>query len=172
MRNMFDLPAEKMHAARLNSNWLRSTGSSHWMAKIMLNKQQNLLALVARVLIALIFLLSGLHKIGNFGSTSAYIASVGLPLPAAGTVLAIVIEVAGALALIFGFYTRAVAAIMAVFTVIAAVCFHNFWAMTGSAVAVNQIMFLKNISIAGGLLMLAVSGAGGLSLDSRRHSNS
>jgi len=136
-----------------------------------LSKNQNLLAWMSRILIALIFLLSGLHKISDFAGTTTYIASAGLPMSTLGAIIAIVIEVGGAISLIFGFYTRAMAAIMTLFTVIAAVCFHNFWTMTGAAVAVNQIMFLKNISIAGGLLMLVAFGAGGLSLDSRRQSN-
>lgn len=138
----------------------------------MFSKNQNLLALVSRMLIALIFLLSGLHKISDFAGATTYIEYAGLPMPTLGAIIAIVIEVGGAISLILGFHTRSMAAIMALFTVIAAVCFHDFWTMTGAAVTVNQIMFLKNISIAGGLLMLVAFGAGNLSLESRRQSHS
>lgn len=129
---------------------------------------QNPLALLARVLLALLFLISGFGKIGGFAGTAGYIASKGLPLPELGVVVAIVVEFGGALALIAGFQTRLVALVMAVFTVIAAVIFHNYWALPADQVMINQIMFLKNLSIAGGLLMLCAFGAGTLSLDAKR----
>lgn len=134
----------------------------------MFQQFQNPLALAARILMALLFLLSGFGKITGFAGTAGYIASKGLPLPEVGAVLAIVVEFGGALALIAGFQTRVVALVMAVFTVIAGVLFHNYWAMPADQVMINQIMFLKNLSIAGGLLMMSAYGAGSLSLDAKR----
>ncbi len=126
------------------------------------------LSLAARVLMALLFLIAGFGKIGGFEGTVGYIASKGLPLPQLGAVIAVVVEFLGAIALIVGFQTRLVAFIMAVFTVAAGVFFHNYWAMPAEQVYVNQIMFMKNLSIAGGLLMMSAFGAGALSMDAKR----
>jgi putative oxidoreductase len=126
--------------------------------------------LVARVLLALLFLVAGIGKIGGFAGTTAYIAAKGLPLPEIGAAIAIVLEVGGALALIAGYQTRVVALVMAVFCVFTAVVFHNFWAMAADMVRVNQVMFLKNLSIAGGMLMLSAFGAGSMSMDAKRKS--
>jgi putative oxidoreductase len=134
----------------------------------MFQQFQNPLALAARILMALLFLIAGWGKIGGFAGTAGYIASKGLPLPELGAAIAIVVEVGGAVALIAGFKTRLVALVMAVFTVVTGLVFHNFWAMPADQVMVNQIMFLKNLSIAGGLLMISAFGAGALSLDARR----
>lgn len=134
----------------------------------MFQQYQNPLALAARILLALLFLIGGFGKIGGFAGTVGYIASKGLPLPEVGAVIAIVVEFGGALALIAGFQTRIVALVMAVFTIAAGVLFHNYWALPAEQVMINQIMFMKNLSIAGGLLMLSAFGAGSLSLDARR----
>ena len=134
----------------------------------MTDKTQDQLALVARILMIILFLLSGLSKIIGFTGTVGYISSKGLPLAELGAVLAIVVEVGGALALALGFRTRAVATIMALFTLAAGFLFHNFWAVPAAEVQVNQVMFLKNLSIAGGLLMFAAFGAGRLSLDGKK----
>jgi putative oxidoreductase len=134
----------------------------------MFQKFQDPLALAARILMSILFLVAGIGKIGGFAGTAGYIASKGLPLPEFGAVIAIVVEVGGAVALIAGFRTRAVALALAVFCVVSGVIFHNFWAMPAAQVMVNQIMFMKNLSIAGGLLMMSAFGAGALSLDGKR----
>lgn len=121
------------------------------------------LALCARVLIAALFVFSGVSKLQDPGGTLAYIASVGLPYPTLGLVLAIVTEVIGGAALILGYQTRWVAAALAAFSVAAAVAFHNQFGDQ------NQLIhFLKNVAIAGGLLQVAAFGAGRFSLDARR----
>ncbi|GAB3486755.1 hypothetical protein GCM10027399_00110 [Curvibacter fontanus] len=134
----------------------------------MFQQYQNPLALIARILLALLFLIAGFGKIGGFAGTAGYIASKGLPLPELGAAIAVIVEFGGALALIAGFQTRIVALVMAVFTIATGVIFHNYWAMPADQVMVNQIMFMKNLSIAGGLLMLSAFGAGSLSLDAKR----
>jgi putative oxidoreductase len=134
----------------------------------MFQKYQNNLALAARILMSVLFLVAGFGKITGFAGTAGYIASKGLPLPQLGVVIAIVVEVGGALALLAGFQTRAVALVMAVFTVATGVFFHNFWALPAEMAGVNQIMFMKNLSIAGGLLMMSAFGAGALSMDAKR----
>ena len=134
----------------------------------MTSNLQNPLALIGRLLMALLFLPAGIMKIGGFAGTAAFIASKGLPLPEVGAVIAIVVEVGGALALIAGFGTRVAALVLAVFTLVATVVFHNFWGAAPDQAFVQQLMFYKNIAVVGGLLVLAAHGAGGWSLDDRR----
>jgi putative oxidoreductase len=134
----------------------------------MFDKFQNPLALAARILMAALFLPAGIGKIAGFADTVGYIGSVGLPLPAVGAVLAILAEAGGGIALLLGFQTRLVALAMAVFTLVAAVFFHAYWSAPADQVMVNQIMFMKNVAIAGGLLALVAFGPGALSLDAKR----
>lgn len=114
--------------------------------------------LTGRVLLVAIFLLSGLTKISQYAGTQAYMASAGVPgglLP-----LVIALEVGGSLAIIAGFFTRPVAVLLAGFSLVSAALFHvNFQDQ------IQMIMFLKNVSMAGGFLMLAAQGAGDWSLD-------
>ena len=134
----------------------------------MFNALQNPLSLAGRLLLALLFLPAGISKIGGFAGTVGYIGSKGLPLPEAGAVIAIVVEVLGALALIAGFGTRIAALVLAVFTLVATVFFHNYWGMPAEMQMVQKLMFFKNIGVVGGLLVLAAHGAGAWSLDARR----
>jgi putative oxidoreductase len=128
---------------------------------------QSALALASRVLFAVMFIPAGLSKISGFEGTAGYIASVGLPLPAVGAAIAIVVEVIVALALLVGYRTRVAAAILAVFTLAASVFFHAYWSLPADKVMVQQLMFFKNIAIVGGLLALVAFGAGKWSLDAR-----
>ncbi len=134
----------------------------------MFDKFQNPLALAARILMAVLFVPAGISKIAGFAGTVGYISSVGLPLPAVGAVLAIVAEAGGGIALLLGFQTRLAALALAVFTLVAGIFFHAFWSMPAEQVMVNQIMFMKNIAIAGGLLALVAFGPGAFSLDAKR----
>jgi putative oxidoreductase len=136
----------------------------------MSEKFKNQIMLIARILMAMLFLLSGITKIADFAGTVGYISSKGLPLPQFVAVIAIVVELGGSLVLLAGFKTRMVTFVMALFTLVASVLFHNFWSLPADQVLVNQIMFLKNLSITGGLLMFVAFGAGGLSLDAKRES--
>lgn len=133
-----------------------------------MNAMQNPLTLIGRLMLAALFLPAGLSKIGGFAGTAGYIASKGLPLPEVGAAIAIAVEVLGGLALILGFGARWAALILAAFTVVAGVFFHNFWALPAEQQMVQQIMFMKNIAVAGGLLVLAAFGPGTLSIDARR----
>jgi putative oxidoreductase len=128
---------------------------------------QNAYALVGRLLIALLFVPAGLSKIGGFDGTVGYIASKGLPAPTLGAVIAILVEVGLGLALAFGLKARASALVLAIFSVVSGIIFHNFWAMEAAQVMVNQIMFMKNLAIAGGLLGVVAWGAGAFSLDAK-----
>ena len=133
----------------------------------MLNSLQNPLSLAGRVLLAIMFLLAGISKIGAFAGTSGYIASKGLPMPDVVAALTIAVEIGGALALILGFCTRWAALVLAGFTLLAALIFHNYWNMPAAQQTMQQIMFMKNIAIVGGLLTLAAWGAGAWSVDGK-----
>jgi len=121
-------------------------------------------AALGRLMIATLFLLSGLGKIAAPAVTQAYIASTGLPLPIAGYLIAVVVEVAGGLLLAVGYRTTFVATGMAVFTLATAAFFHNNFADQN-----QMIHFFKNIAITGGLLQVATFGAGSLSIDGLRN---
>ena len=129
---------------------------------------QNLIVLVGRILLGLLFLVSGIGKIAGFDGTVGYISAQHLPLPALVAVLTIVVEVGGGLALVLGVWTRQAALVVAAFTLLTGFIFHAFWSAPDAAKAMQQIQFLKNLSIAGGLFVLAAFGPGGLSLASRR----
>lgn len=133
-----------------------------------LNALQNPFSLLARLLMVALFLPAGLSKIAGFEGTVGYIASVGLPMASLGAVLAIAVEVLAPLALLVGWRTRWAALVLAVFTLVASVFFHNFWAMPAEQQFMQQLMFMKNIGVVGGLLALAAFGAGAWSLDERR----
>lgn len=127
----------------------------------------NVLTLLGRILIAALFVPAGLAKIAGFAGTTGYIASVGLPLPQVGAAIAIAVEVGLGLMVLVGWRSRLAALGMAVFTVAAGVLFHNFWAAAADQMQMQQISFLKNLSIAGGLLFIAAFGPGAWSLDAR-----
>src|SRR6266403_2232182 len=117
---------------------------------------------VGRLLLAALFLISGLGKIAMPALTQNIIASAGLPFPLLAYLVAIVIEVGGGILLILGYQSRIVASVMAVFTVAAALGFHRNFADQN-----QMVHFLKNISITGGLLQIVALGAGTFSIDSR-----
>ena len=118
----------------------------------------NTMEAAGRLLLAVLFLLAGLSKLGAYSATAAYMASAGLP----GALLPLVIatEVLGSLAIVLGWKTRIVATLLAGFTLLTALTFH-----TNFADQTQMIMFLKNVSIAGGFLLLIANGAGRYSLD-------
>ena len=134
----------------------------------MLNNLQNPLALVGRILLALMFVLAGFSKIGGFDGTVGYIASKGLPAPALLAALTIVLEVGGGLAIMFGYFTRWSALALAGFTLLASVIFHAFWSLPADQQMMQQLMFMKNLAVSGGMFMVAAFGAGSISIDARR----
>jgi putative oxidoreductase len=124
---------------------------------------QSLAAPTGRVLISLIFVMSGINKIGNFSGTQAYMESAGVP----GALLPIVIavELLGGLAIILGWHTRLAAFLLAGFSLVSGILFHaNFGDQ------MQMIMFLKNLALTGGFLMIVSLGAGPYSIDNRRRS--
>ena len=142
-----------------------STTANTFAAPAPASVSQDTLALIGRVLIALLFVPAGFGKIAGFAGVVGYIGAVGLPLPQLGAVIAIAVELGLGLLLLVGYKTRIVSIILAVFTVATAVFFHNYWAMPADKAYINQLMFFKNIAIAGGLLAIAALGAGRFSID-------
>jgi putative oxidoreductase len=127
------------------------------------NNNQAAIALAGRLLIAIIFLLSGFGKITAPEATQGYIAAVGMPAPLLAYIGAIIVELGGGILLLIGYRVRPVAAIMAIFTVIAALFFHHAFGDQN-----QMIHFLKNLAMAGGLLQVVAFGAGAFSIDNRR----
>jgi putative oxidoreductase len=125
----------------------------------------NAAALLGRVLLALIFITSGFGKITGFEGTVGYIASKGLPLPQLGAIIAIIVEVGGSILLVIGYKARWAALALAIFTLAAAIFFHNYWAVEAAEKMGQQINFWKNISMAGGMLMVFAHGPGRYSVD-------
>jgi putative oxidoreductase len=123
---------------------------------------------VARILLALMFVMSGVSKLTGLEGTAGYIASVGLPLAQVLALGAGVLEVAAGVMLIVGWQARWAALALAAFTVLASLLFHNFWAMPKDQQFMEQLMFMKNLAITGGLLFVFAFGPGSLSLDARR----
>jgi putative oxidoreductase len=122
----------------------------------------NAIAPVGRVLLAIIFVMSGAAKLADPAGTIAYIGAAGLPLAPIAYAGAVAVELGGGIALILGYRTRFVAAALAAFSLLAALFFHSALADQ------NQLIhFFKNIAIAGGLVQVVVFGAGRLSLDAR-----
>jgi putative oxidoreductase len=122
---------------------------------------QALAAPAGRILISLIFVISGFGKISNFAGTQAYMESVGVP----GALLPLVIalELLGGLAIIVGWHTRLAAFLLAGFSLVSGLLFHaNFGDQ------MQTIMFLKNLALAGGFLMIVSHGAGPYSIDNRQ----
>jgi putative oxidoreductase len=128
---------------------------------------QNSAALAGRVLLAVIFVLSGFNKIGGFAGTAGYMTSMGLPFASFLLVLTIAMELGGGLLLIAGWQTRWVALAFFLFLIPVTLVFHT--ASHNPAEAQNQMIhFLKNVSIMGGMLHVVAYGAGAWSLDGRR----
>lgn len=138
------------------------------MLKDLIERQRDLLILAARVCLMLLFVVSGWGKLTGFDATVGYMASLGAPLPSLATAIAVVMELGVGLALLAGVAVRPLALLMAVFVLGTALIGHAFWGMQGAERAAAVIQFQKNLSIIGGLILLAVSGAGRYALFGRR----
>jgi putative oxidoreductase len=119
--------------------------------------------LVGRILLSIMFILAGFSKLTAISATAGWFGSIGLPAPTVTAVVVGLVELVGGLAIVVGYQTRIAAIVIALFTVGATLIAHlDFADMT------QQLFFMKNLSITGGLLILAAVGAGSLSVDGRR----
>ena len=129
---------------------------------------QNLAALLGRILVAAVFVLSGINKMGNFAGTAAFMSSAGLPMAELLLVPTIAIEIICGLMLVIGWQTRFAALVLLLFMIPVTAVFHNPWAAADAAMAQQQMIhFLKNLAIMGGLLNLLAFGPGAYSVGSR-----
>lgn len=120
---------------------------------------------LGRILMALIFVLSGISKLGAIGATSAHMASAGIPY--AGDLVwgAVALEIGGGAMLIVGLLARLVALALFFYTLVLAVLFHPYWAFTGAAAHTQHAYFYEHLSMMGGMLFVVAFGAGPYSLD-------
>jgi putative oxidoreductase len=123
--------------------------------------------LAGRILLAAIFLIAGYGKLTAFAGTSGYFAKLGFPAADAMTVLAIVVELGGALLLIAGWRTRWAAWALILFVAIATFAAHRFWEFDPSQYRNQMNHFLKNLAIIGGLLFVVAYGPGAMSADKK-----
>lgn len=123
-----------------------------------MDKLQELSAPIGRLLLSMIFIFSGFTKITGYAATQGYMESMGVPgmlLP-----LVIAVELLGGIAILLGFKARLVAILMAGFSIVSALLFHQFW------IDESQMNpFMKNIAMAGGFLMIFTHGPGAYSID-------
>lgn len=123
------------------------------------------LPLFGRILVSALFLLSGISKAMAFGATVGYASAFGIPFAGVAIVLSIIIELLGAIFLILGYRTTIAANILALYTILTALIFHRAWGDQ-----TEMVMFLKNLSIAGGLIFVGLHGAGSTSIDNKQRS--
>ncbi|WP_068978618.1 DoxX family protein [Aeromonas sp. EERV15] len=129
-----------------------------------MDKMKDLALLAGRVLLALMFVMAGWSKIGGYAGTQGYMEAMGVPgfmLP-----LVILLELGGGLAIVLGLFTRSLSVLLAGFTLMTAFIFHY-----QPAEQMQMLMFMKNVSVAGGFLALAAAGAGAFSVDARLGKN-
>jgi putative oxidoreductase len=119
--------------------------------------------LAGRVLLSILFIIAGYSKLTAISGTAGWFASIGIPMPTAAAVIAGLVELLGGLAILVGFKTRIAAIVVALFVLGATAIAHLDFSQAG-----NALMLQKNLAITGGLLLLAVLGAGSLSIDGRR----
>ena len=130
-----------------------------------MKNQSDALALVGRILLGLIFVLSGFQKLMGFSGLVGTIAGKGLPMPEALAVLSVAIELGAGFLLVVGWKARWAALLLFLFIIPVSLVYHNFWTMEGAQAAMNKIQFMKNVSIMGGMLLAAAFGPGRYSID-------
>ena len=126
----------------------------------------NAAALVGRILLAVIFITSGFGKITGYEATAQYMAAK-LPLVIVLLPLTILVELGGGLALAAGFKARWAGLALAIFTLLAGILFHDYWNADAAHRMGQQINFMKNVAITGGMLMVFAFGPGAWSVDRR-----
>ena len=118
------------------------------------------LILLARILMMVLFVMSGWGKLTGFQGTVGYMTSTGAPMPMVAAAVAVVMEFGVGIALLIGLWTRPLALLMALFVLGTSFIAHSYWDMQGAMEAANKIQFYKNLSIMGGLFLLAAAGPG------------
>ena len=130
-----------------------------------MDTKKDVAALVGRILLAFMFVLAGYGKIAGYQGTAGFMASAGLPMVGVLLPLTILVELGGGIALAIGWKARWAALALAIFTLLASLSFHNFWAMAPEKAMVNTLLFQKNMAVIGGMLMVFAFGPGRFSVD-------
>lgn len=130
-----------------------------------MSQGRDVAALLARILLVILFVKSGSGKLGGFDGTVAAIASKGILLPQVAAIITIVIELGGSLMLVIGWKARWAALLLFLWLIPTTVLFHNFWASPPDQYVSQQTNFLKNLAIMGGMLMVYAFGPGRLAAD-------
>lgn len=123
--------------------------------------------LAGRILISIIFIMSGISKITGFAGTSGWMASKGLPMPDVLLAASIVIELGAAAMIVLGFKARWGAAALFLWMIPVTLVFHNYWTMPAAEQQMQSIMFFKNLGLMGGMLFIMAFGSGALSVDKK-----
>ena len=127
-------------------------------------EQPDALMLLARIMLMTLFLITGWQKLTDFSGTVSYMKTTATPLPVVSTIVAIVVEFFFGIGIILGVWTRILAWIFVAFTLATALLGHRYWRLQGEERHANLLNFYKNVSIAGGLLLLAIVGPGRFAL--------
>lgn len=124
------------------------------------DRWRNELMLLARILMMVLFVMSGWSKLTGFQGTVGYMASTGAPMPAVAAAVAVIMEFGVGICLLIGLWTRPLALLMAIFVLGTSLIAHHYWNMEGAAQGANKIQFYKNLTIMGALFLLAAVGPG------------
>lgn len=127
----------------------------------------DMMALLGRILMVVLFVWSGWGKLTNFSGTVGYITKANVPMPEVAAAVGIVVELVLALMLLIGWQTRWVALGIAIYTLVVTPIFHAYWSMPQAQQYGQMLNFYKNLSIAGGLLAFVAFGPGRFSVDAR-----
>ncbi|KVN10114.1 MULTISPECIES: DoxX family protein [unclassified Burkholderia] len=128
---------------------------------------------LARLLLAVLFLWGGAMKLMGYGEFVGYLKGLGVPFAQVAAPAVVALETLGGVLLVVGYKVRPLALVLAIYTLAAALFGHNFWDATNSALQRDMVVhFWKNVAIAGGFLLLYVTGAGGASIDGARRPSS
>lgn len=130
-----------------------------------MSRYADTLMLLGRIFLSLIFVISGIRQLGAVGATAAHMASSGVPLSNVLVWGAVIMDLGVGLLLVVGLLTRCAALALCIYTLALALIFHRFWTMTGQAYGAQRNDFIQHFAIMGGMLYVAVSGAGAYSLD-------
>ena len=130
-----------------------------------MNAPVKLLPALGRVLLALIFVLGGIGKLGTIAATSAQMASQGIPYSNILVWAAVALELGGGLMLMTGLFARCVALVLFFYTLALALIFHAYWAVPAAAARTQHAAFFEHIAMMGGMLYVVAFGAGAYSID-------
>jgi putative oxidoreductase len=139
--------------------------SPHDVGGDKMNDRNDALILVARLLLATLFLIFGWRKLRDYSGTVSQIVGLGVPMPGVAAAVAIFMELPVALAVAVGLFARASALLLVLYTVGTAFIGHRYWTRTGEDLVDSMDGFYKDLSITGGFLLLYITGAGKYSID-------